>query len=137
LAALFNARPETRVPERGVEQRRQEAISTAVITLAQNIDAAAIVAETRSGACVQHIAAYRPPTPLIAVTSDVRVAQQLTLVYGVKSYVRPIDAHAASKLTDWLYKSKLLARGDIVVTASGRHPGVVGTTDTIKVRMIE
>jgi pyruvate kinase len=132
-----NAKREICMPQRGVDQRRQEAISTAIINLADNIDAEAIVAETKSGATAQHIAVFRPDMPLIAVTSDVRVAQQLTLVYGVKSYVRPIDSHAASKLTDWLRKSKLLARGDIVVTVSGRYPGVVGTTDTIKVRMIE
>ena len=27
--------------------------------------------------------------------------------------------------------------GDIVVTASGKYPGVVGTTDTIKVRVLK
>jgi hypothetical protein len=44
---------------------------------------------------------------------------------------------AASKLTDWLVKNKVLGKGDVVVTASGRYPGVVGTTDTIKVRVLE
>jgi pyruvate kinase len=44
---------------------------------------------------------------------------------------------AASRITDWLNKAKVLAKGDIVVTASGHYPGVVGTTDTIKVRVIE
>lgn len=124
-------------PERGEDQRRQEAISTAIINLAGNIDAEAIVAETKSGATARAISVFRPQMPLIAVTSDIRVAQQLTLVYGVKSFVRPVDALAASKLTDWLRKTKMLKRGDIVVTVSGRYPGVVGTTDTIKVRMIE
>ena len=27
-------------------------------------------------------------------------------------------------------------KGDIIVTATGRYPGVVGTTDTIKVRVL-
>ena len=122
---------------RGPEQSRQDAISKSIISLAKNIDAEAIVAETKSGATAQHIAVYRPTMPLIAVASDIRVAQQLVLVYGVKSYVRPVDALAATKLTDWLRKNKVLARGDVLVTVSGRYPGVVGTTDTIKVRMIE
>jgi pyruvate kinase len=58
-------------------------------------------------------------------------------VYGTKSYVRPDDKFAATKLTNWLRESKLLDRGDMIVTASGQYPGVVGTTDTIKVRVLE
>lgn len=119
------------------DRSRQASISKAVISLAENIEAQALVVETKSGATVLQIATRRSGIPIIAVTSDTRTAQQLALVYNTKSYVRPIDPHAASKLTDWLHKSKVLHRGDIVVTASGRYPGVVGTTDTIKVRVLE
>jgi len=55
----------------------------------------------------------------------------------LKSYVRPIDRFAATKLTNWLAKNKVLSTGDMVVSASGKYPGVVGSTDTIKVRVIE
>jgi pyruvate kinase len=119
------------------ESSRQSSISKAIISLASDIEANAIVAETKSGATALAIAAYRSNMPLIAVASDQRVAQQLSIVYGVKSYVRPIDPLAAAKLTDWLRSKKLFNKGDIVVTASGRYPGVVGTTDTIKVRVLE
>lgn len=116
---------------------RQSAISKAILNLAINIEAKAIVAETKSGATAVQLAARRADIPVIAVTSDARTAQQLAIVYGIKSYIRPIDAHAATKLTNWLHQSKVLSKGDIVVTASGRYPGVVGTTDTIKVRVLE
>ena len=119
------------------DHSRQASISDAIITLAENIQAKAIVAETKSGATALQIAARRPGIPVIAVTNDVRTAQQLALVNGVKSYVRPVDPQAAQKLTDWLRKNKVLAKGDVVVTASGRYPGVVGTTDTIKVRALD
>lgn len=119
------------------DRSRQASISKAVISLAENIEAQALVVETKSGATVLQIAARRSGIPIIAATSDTRIAQQLAIVYNTKSYVRPIDPHAASKLTDWLRKSKVLHKGDIVVTASGRYPGVVGTTDTIKVRVLE
>ena len=119
------------------DHSRQASISRAVVALAENIEAQAIVVETKSGATALQIASIRNSIPLIAVTSDSRTVDQLALVYGVKSYLRPVDAHADKKLTDWLRKSKLLNKGDIVVTASGRHPGVVGTTDTIKVRVLE
>lgn len=116
---------------------RQQAISSAVLRLAHDIKADAIVAETRSGATALQIASKRADIPLIAVTSDTRVAQQLAIVYACKSYVRPDDAMAANKLTDWLHSNKVLGKGDIIVSCSGQYPGVVGTTDTIKVRVLE
>ncbi|HVC36494.1 MAG TPA: pyruvate kinase [Candidatus Dormibacteraeota bacterium] len=119
------------------DHSRQASISKAIINLAENIKAKAIVAETKSGATALQIASRRSTIPLIAVASDARTAQQLAIVYDVKSYVRPVDPHAAQKLTDWLRKNKVLEHGDMVVTASGRYPGVVGTTDTIKVRLLE
>lgn len=116
---------------------RQASISKAVVGLAKDIEARAIVVETKSGATALQIAALRSPIPVIAVTNHNRVGQQLAIVFGVKSYIRPVDPKAATKLTDWLRKNKVLAKGDVVVTTSGRHPGVVGTTDTIKVRVLE
>lgn len=116
---------------------KQEAISEAIIELASRVDAKAIVAETKSGATVLQIASHRPRRPIIAVTNTPRVAQQLALVYGTKSYVRPTDKYAATKLTNWLQKNKVLKTGDMIVTASGQYPGVVGTTDTIKVRILQ
>jgi pyruvate kinase len=115
----------------------QKAISKAVVALAQTISAQAIVAETKSGATALNIAALRPDVPLIAVTNDPKTYHQMALVYGVKSYLRPIDKFAATKLTDWLRQTRILNKGDIVVSASGKYPGVVGTTDTIKVRILD
>ena len=117
-------------------QTRQSAISSAVISLAKEVGAKAIVAETKSGATAAQIASFRPDIPIIAVTSDVRAAQQLAIVYGIKSYVRPAEQYAATKLTNWLKQKKVLKSGDIIVTTSGKHPGVVGATDTIKVRVL-
>ncbi len=113
-----------------------KAISGAVINLADAVRAVAVVAETKSGATALQIAGRRPHIPIIAVTSVVRTAQQLAIVYGTKSYIRPDSRLAATKLTNWLHRSKVLKKGDIIITASGQYPGVVGTTDTIKVRVL-
>lgn len=120
----------------GEEHSRQAAISAAVVNLASNVDATAIVAETKSGATAMVISSRRSKIPVIAVTSEKRVAQQLAIVYGTKSYVRPVDKLAATKLTNWLKENKVLKTDDILVIAAGQHPGVVGTTDTIKVRIL-
>jgi pyruvate kinase len=119
------------------EQTSQGAIADAVVGLAEQLGAAAIVAETKSGATAREIASRRPTLPIIMVTSSVRVAQQLALTYGGLSFVRPDSKVAAQKLTDWLRQQKIFKKGDIVVMAMGMYPGVVGTTDTIKVRVLE
>lgn len=118
------------------DHTKQQAISSAVIGLASSIEARAIVAETQSGDTALQIVAHRPIVPVIAVTSSLLTAQQLAIVYGTKSYNRPPDKLAATKLTNWLHASKVLKKGDIIVTVSGRYPGVVGMTDTIKVRVL-
>jgi pyruvate kinase len=116
---------------------KQTAISKAVVSLAETVQAKAIVAETKSGATALQLSSLRTEIPLIVVTDEVRTAQQLAIVYAAKSYVRPANKEAAMKLTNWLLKEKVLKKGDMVVTASGQYPGVVGTTDTIKVRLLD
>lgn len=119
------------------DHSRQGSIARAVVRLAESIQAKAIIAETRSGATARSVASRRADLPIIAVTDSVRTAQQLALVYAVKSYVRPAELLAAAKLTDWMGHNHVLAKGDIAVAASGSKPGVVGTTDTIKVLVVE
>lgn len=116
---------------------RQRAISMAVIDLADSVKARAIVAETASGATALELVALRPKRTVITVTSNSRVAGQLAIVYGTKIYVRPDEKRQAMKLTNWLRQNDVLSKGDMIVTATGQYPGVVGTTDTIKVRILE
>lgn len=119
------------------EATRQVAISRGVISMAHSIHANAIVAETKTGSTVLTIASERPDMPIIAVTDSARTAQQLAIVYDVKSYVRPVHKQAAQKLTDFLQHAQVFNKGDVVVMVSGQYPGVVGTTDTIKIRQLD
>lgn len=119
-----------------VKSPRPRAVSKAIMMLSEEVSATAIVAETKSGATAILISSERPTKPVIAVTSSDRVAQQLALIYGTKSYVRPDSHNQAAKLSNWLLRNKVLLKGDIIVTASGRHPGAIGMTDTIKVRVL-
>lgn len=112
------------------------AIPRAAISLANEIGAKSVIAETKSGATAILVSSHRPQFPIIAVTSSERVSQQLAIVYGVRSYVRRDSRHQAQNLANWLVDKKVLNKGDTVVTASGQMPGVVGTTDTIKVRVL-
>lgn len=114
-----------------------EAISSVIIDLASKVNARAIVAETQTGKTAISISSWRPNLPLIVVASQKIIAQQLALLYGAQTFVRPIDKYAATKLTDWLQSQRIFNSGDKIVTASGKYPGMVGGTDTIKVRVLE
>ena len=118
---------------------QREAISHAAVDLAAQLGARAIVAETKSGATAASIAAQRPNLPIISVTSSPRAAQQLALSYANKSFIRPDGEKAGLELTKELFAEEFF--GDkspaTVVIVSGKQPGLIGGTDTIRVRVIE
>jgi pyruvate kinase len=115
-----------------------DAISTAAVSLAQQLKVDAIIAETKSGATAATIAAHRPNLPIVSVTSEVKAAQQLALSYANRSYVRPDSSEAGYDLFKELKEEGYFGEGTAkVIIVSGQQPGVIGTTDTIKVRVLE
>ncbi|HSX28264.1 MAG TPA: pyruvate kinase [Candidatus Saccharimonadales bacterium] len=115
----------------------QGAISSSVLTLANQIKAAAIVVQTKSGDTALSMASYRPNMPLVVVTSTPRVASQLALMHASKTFLREDVENVGANLAQWLKDQGVFTRGDRVVIISGRQPGLVGGTDTIKVRVLE
>lgn len=135
-------RTQDQVPVRPIYFRaertdRQDSISSAAVTLAGQVQAEAIVAETRSGATAFSIASHRPSLPIISVTSSARVAQQLALLYANKSFQRPDGERAGLDLARELCDSKFFDCPTTIVLVSGRQPGLAGGTDTIRVRTLE
>jgi pyruvate kinase len=122
------------VPERTESQ--SAAICAAAKSLASQLDARAIIAETKSGATAAQIAAHRPSRPIISVTSEPRVAQQLALLYANKSFCRPDGERAGLELAKELVAQDFFQPGSTVVLVSGRQPGLMGATDTIRVRTL-
>lgn len=115
-----------------------DAISTAAVTLAEQLKVDAIISETKSGATASNIAAHRPNLPIISVTSELKTAQQLGLSYANRSYVRPDSAEAGFDLAKELKAEGLFGADPVkVIIVSGQQPGIIGTTDTIKVRVLE
>ena len=113
------------------------AITATAAEVARQLNATAIVAETKSGATAQRIAAHRPFRPIITVTSNARVAQQLALRYANKSFVRPEGEKAGYDLAKELVDNGYFEHGSTFVLVSGLQPGLQGATDTIRVRTIE
>jgi pyruvate kinase len=114
-----------------------DAIGTASVRLAEQLKVDAIIAETKSGATAASIASHRPNLPIISVTSEPKVAQQLSLSYANRSYVRPDSAEAGFDVFKELKDEGLFGEGTSkVIIVSGQQPGVIGLTDTIKVRVL-
>jgi len=115
-----------------------DAICIAAVDLAERINASAIVAETKTGTTAANIATHRPNLTIVSVTSELRTAQQLSLCYANRSYVRSEGEHCGYDLAKELKQQGYFGDGPItVVIVSGNTPGVSGETDTIKVHIIE
>ncbi|NCU38262.1 pyruvate kinase [Candidatus Saccharibacteria bacterium] len=121
------------------EQSRRNAISRAAVSVAEEIRATAIIAETKTGATAANIAISRPQLPICVVTSSARAAQQLALTYATRSFVRPDGDKAGTELSRELFAKKYFGEMEklTVVIVSGRQPGITGGTDTLRVRVIE
>ena len=122
-----------------MKNHQQDAISTAAVSLAEQLKVDAIICETKSGATAANIAAHRPNLPIISVTSTPRAAQQLALSYANRSYVREDGEKAGYDLAKELKAEGYFGDKDIATVAivSGRQPGLIGATDTIRVRVLE
>ncbi len=115
------------------------AISQAVSKIACQLDAAAILTLTKTGATARNVSKFRPPIPILAVTSQVDVARQLQLVWGVHPLMvlsLPSARQNFEAALNQAQEQQLLAAGDLVVMTAGTLQGVPGSTDLIKVEFV-
>jgi pyruvate kinase len=115
------------------------AISEAVASIAKQLNAAAIMTLTKSGATARNVSKFRPITPILAVTPLVDVARQLQLVWGVKPLLvldLPSTGQTFQAALNVAQEKTLLKAGDLVVMTAGTLQGVSGSTDLIKVELV-
>lgn len=114
------------------------AISHATCTTAMDLNAAAIVAVSKSGRTVGRVAKYRPSCPIIGCVTHPRVCRQLNLMWGVIP-VEMEEQATADELFDHAVKlaedKGLISRGDLVVITAGVPLGLSGTTNMLKVQV--
>lgn len=129
--------PISRTPEG--ESETYDAISGAVARLAERIDADVIVCQTASGLTAMAMAAQRPNLPIVTVTSNPRVANQLALIYANSAFVRPYSEDFGYDLACELKKSEYLktkaGEKDLTAVIVSGDKNKYGT-DTIKIRKI-
>lgn len=128
------------IPREPVSKDRiYDAISNAAARLAENIDADVIVCQTASGVTAATTAAQRPNVPIITVTANQRVANQLALIYANSAFVRPYSPDFGYALAEELKKSEYLhikeGEKDILAVIVSGDKDKIGT-DTIKVRYV-
>jgi len=115
------------------------AISGAVSSIARQLNAAAILPLTKSGATAHNVSKFRPSTPILAITSEVGVARKLQLVWGVTPLL--IETQKSTTATFTLamgvaQEMGVLKDGDLCVQTAGTLAGVSGSTDLIKVGIV-
>ncbi len=123
----------------GEKSEIYDAISSAAARLAERIDADMIVCQTASGATAKTMAAQRPNLPIVSVTANPRVANQLALIYANSAFVRPYSENFGVDLVKELKKLEYLQtkedQKDLLTVIVSGDKDKVGT-DTIKVRNI-
>ena len=115
------------------------AISRAVGQIATQLNAAAIMTLTKTGATARNVSKFRPQTPVLAVTPHVEVARRLQLVWGVKPLLvvdLPSSNQTFHSAMNVAQEKGLLQDGDLVVMTAGTLQGVSGSTDLIKVALV-
>ncbi|MDC3118700.1 pyruvate kinase [Prochlorococcus sp. AH-716-K03] len=115
------------------------AISAAVSNIARQLDAGAIIPLTKSGSTARNVSKFRPPTPILATTTERCVARRLQLVWGVTPLLVKNDDRTAKTFSIAMQIAQeigILKQGDLVVQTAGTLTGISGSTDLIKVGLV-
>ena len=115
------------------------AIARAAAEVGGQIGAKFLVAFTQSGDSARRLSRHRSAIPLLAFTPEQATRSQLTLSWGVESFVVPFVHH-----TDEMVKQVDMAlleltrcqRGDLIVIIAGSPPGLPGSTNAMRVHRI-
>lgn len=116
-----------------------EAIAHATRQTANDLGAAAIITASVSGATAWLVSKYRPEVPIIAVTPSLMTQRQLALVWGVTPLLCRRTSDTDELIGDAIQVVKehgFCRQGDLVVITAG-SPGTPGSTDLLKIKIIE
>ncbi|NLN98437.1 MAG: pyruvate kinase [Eubacteriaceae bacterium] len=115
------------------------AVSSAVVSIVENLDAKAIIAASASGYTPRMLAKYRPDCRIFGVSDNIRTVRRLALSWGVYCiYVPRFDSNDELVHTaiDAVEELKAIKTGDTVVIAAGVPLGVQGYTNMIMVHVV-
>ena len=106
---------------------------------AQHLSAAAIITYARSGGAARQISRFRPAAPILVLTPNARLYNQLALSWGVSPIqIERLDNTEAMTQTAINYAQTydIAYPGDYVVIASSDPSGPPGKTNLLKVEQV-
>lgn len=116
------------------------AICDAACTTARDVEAKAILAVTKSGLAARRVSKFRPVEPIIAATPEIKTFHQLSLSWGVfpvlarnQSDEESLFRHAI----DCAKQIDMVSKGDKVVITAGVPLNQSGTTNLLKVQVVD
>lgn len=116
------------------------AICDAACTTARDVNANAIIAVTKSGHTARRVSKFRPSETIIAATPVIKTYHQLALSWGVYP-VLALNQHDSDELfrhaIDCAKQDDLVSAGDTVVITAGVPLNIEGTTNLLKVQIVE
>jgi pyruvate kinase len=113
-----------------------DAVSAAARTAADASKAACLVAFTATGTTALRVARERPLQPILALSTDIRTARKLALVWGTEARVTqdPKDVEDMAKVASKLSSKLGLAKtGDRIVIVAGLPFGTKGGTNLMRI----
>ena len=117
-----------------------EAIARAACDVALNIEARVIVAFTETGLTARYVSKARPTVPIITFSPVPATRRRLALLWGVTAFsfdgMRDPD-EMMDRASMFLVANGLASPGDKFVAMFGAPVGVVGSTNSIRVRVVE
>jgi pyruvate kinase len=116
-----------------------DAITTAAAQVGLTVGAQALVAFTQTGDTARRLARHRSPIPVLAFTPTQAVRSQLSLTWGVETFLMTSVEHTDDmvRLVDAaLVDIDRLHHGDPVVIVAGSPPGIPGSTNALRVHRI-
>jgi pyruvate kinase len=120
---------------------RHDALGRAACILAEQMDAASIVAVTHSGETARVLSRYRPDPAIIAVTLSPKVLRQLNITWGVRGIeISDLDVNsdkALEQVQARLLKAGAAKPGEYVVLLAGQPLFARGSTNFIKVERVK
>ncbi|MGZ3098588.1 pyruvate kinase [Streptomyces sp. H72] len=115
------------------------AVARAAAEIGDFLGAKFLVAFTQSGDTVRRLSRYRSPIPLLAFTPEPATRSQLSLTWGVETFIGPhVDSTDAmvDQVDELLTRYGRCAKGDVVVITAGSPLGVSGSTNLVRVHHI-
>ncbi|MBF0219925.1 MAG: pyruvate kinase, partial [Gammaproteobacteria bacterium] len=119
--------------------RVTEAVSHASVTMASDLNAAAIFTLTETGFTSRMISKHRPECTILAITSSKMVARRLALNWGVIPLLYRGQSDDDQRIEFAIQRATELGYvegGDIIITTSGHHQAA-GGTDLIQVLTVD